>query len=259
MVISSTSGTIIDSLVWGFIASLPLIAGAILASYVNLKRNVIASIMAFGAGVLVAALTFSLIEEAYSLVNDLVSVVLGFTLGGLSYSVANHVLNKRASTDHRKRSHGQDAGGGKDASGVALMVGSLMDNIPENMALGISIVAGGTVNVVLIAAIFISNFPEGLASSQGMKSNGKSRRKILLLWSVVVAIGTISSAIGFSVLANLDKDIVAISLSFASGAILVMLAESMIPEAFEEGGSKIGLATMAGFALAFVLGRLGGN
>lgn len=253
------SSTILDSLLWGFIASLPLIAGAILASYVDLKKSIIASIMAFGAGVLVAALTFSLIEEAYSLANDLVPVILGFVLGGLSYSIANHVLNKRASTQHRKRSHGQNAGGGKDASGVALMVGSLMDNIPENMALGISIVAGGAVNVVLIAAIFISNFPEGLASSQGMKSNGKSTQKILLLWAVVVAIGTISSAIGFSVLANVDKYIVSIALSYASGAILVMLAESMIPEAFEEGGSKVGLATMAGFAIAFALGRIGGG
>jgi zinc transporter, ZIP family len=236
-----------------------LIAGAILASYVNLKKSIIASIMAFGAGVLIAALTFSLIEEAYNLVNDLVPVILGFTLGGLSYSIANHALNRNGGTKNRKRSHGENAGGGKDASGIALMIGSLMDNIPENMALGISIVAGGVVNIVLIAAIFISNFPEGLASSQGMKNNGKSIRKILLLWAIVVAIGTISSAIGFSVLANVNKEIVSIALSYASGAILVMLAESMIPEAFEEGGSKIGLAAMAGFAVAFVLGRLGGG
>jgi ZIP family zinc transporter len=123
------------------------------------------------------------------------------------------------------------------------MIGSLMDNIPENMALGISIAAGGVVNIVLIAGIFISNFPEGLASSQGMKNSGKSTTKILLLWLVVVvAIGTISSAIGFSVLANANKDIISIALSYASGAILVMLAESMIPEAFEEGGINIGLA-----------------
>src|SRR5919206_751611 len=257
--VTSSVGTLFDSLLWGFVASIPLIAGAVLASFINLKKPIIASIMAFGAGVLVAALTFSLIEEAYNLVNDLTPVVLGFALGGLSYSVANHILNKRSGTKNRKRSHGENAGGGKGASGIALMIGSLMDNIPENMALGISIVAGGTVNIVLIAAIFISNFPEGLASSQGMKSNGKSIKKILLLWAIVVAVGTISSAIGYSILANVNKDVVSIALSYASGAILVMLAESMIPESFEEGGSKIGLATMAGFAVAFALGRLGGG
>ena len=253
------TSSLFDSLLWGFIASIPLIAGAILASFVNLKKSILASIMAFGAGVLIAALTFSLIEEAYDMAKDIVTVVLGFALGGLSYSIANHILNKRSGTKHRKRSHGQDAGGGKNASGIALMVGSFMDNIPENMALGISIVAGGTVNIVLIAAIFISNFPEGLASSQGMKSNGKSRKQILLLWAVVVVIGTVASAIGFAVLAKANKDIVSIALSYASGAILVMLAESMIPESFEEGGSKIGLAAMAGFAVAFILGRLGGG
>jgi ZIP family zinc transporter len=131
-----------------------------------------------------------------------------------------------------------------------------MDNIPENMAVEISIAAGGVVNIVLIAAIFISNFPEGLASSQGMKNSGKSKTKILVLWLVVAVTGTISSAIGFSVLANVNKDIISIALSYASGAILVMLPESMIPEAFEEGGSKIGLAAMAGFMVAFILGNI---
>jgi ZIP family zinc transporter len=91
-----------------------------------------------------------------------------------------------------------------------------------------------------------------------MKNSGKSKTKILLMWLVVVAIGTISSAIGFSVLANANKDIISIALSFASGAILVMLAESMIPEAFEEGGMNIGLATGAGFMAAFILGNIGG-
>ncbi|HKU48439.1 MAG TPA: hypothetical protein VJP79_00690, partial [Nitrososphaera sp.] len=236
-----------------------LIAGAIISTCFDLKKGVIASIMAFGAGVLIAALTFSLIEEAFNLVHDILTVVLGFTLGGLSYSISNHILNRKSGTKNRKRSHGENAGGGKDASGIALMVGSLMDNIPENMALGISIVAGGMVNVVLIAAIFISNFPEGLASSQGMKKNGKSAKQIMALWAVVVLIGTISSAIGFSVLARADQHVISIALSYASGAILVMLAESMIPEAFDEGGSKTGLAAMAGFAIAFVLGQVGGG
>jgi zinc transporter, ZIP family len=132
-----------------------------------------------------------------------------------------------------------------------------MDNIPENMALGISLVTGGAVNIVLIAAIFISNFPEGLASTEGMRSNGRSKKYILMLWSIAVVIGTISTAIGFALLSKASPLVISVAISFAAGAILVMLAESMIPEAFEEGGSKIGLATMAGFTIAFVLGRLG--
>jgi zinc transporter, ZIP family len=225
--------------------------------------------MAFGSGVLVAALTFSLVEEAFSLSQSIPPVVIGFILGGLSYSIANYILDRKSkskSDDHtssavrkRKRSHGDNAGGGKSASGLSLLVGSVMDNIPENMALGISLVTGGAVNIVLIAAIFISNFPEGLASTEGMKSNGRSKKYILMLWSIAVVIGTISTAIGFAVLSKASPFVISIAISFAAGAILVMLAESMIPEAFEEGGSKIGLAAMAGFTVAFVLGRLGGG
>jgi zinc transporter, ZIP family len=135
-----------------------------------------------------------------------------------------------------------------------------MDNIPENMALGISLVTGGAVNIVLIAAIFLSNFPEGLSSAQGMKSNGRSKKYIVSLWSVAVVIGTISSVIGFTFLSNTSPSTISVAISFAAGAILVMLAESMIPEAHAEGGSsRIGIATMAGFAIAFILGRLEGG
>jgi zinc transporter, ZIP family len=235
--------------------------------------------MVFGSGVLVAALTFSLVEEAFSLSQSIPPVVIGFILGGVSYSVvANRILDKKSSEHgnsptnsntssthsnspvrNRKRSHGDNAGGGKSVSGLSLLVGSVMDNIPENMALGISLVTGGAVNVVLIAAIFISNFPEGLASTEGMKSNGRSKKYIIGLWSIAVIIGTISTAIGFAVLSKASPFVISVTISFAAGAILVMLAESMIPEAFEEGGSKIGLAAMAGFAIAFILGRIGGG
>ena len=269
---------IFESLIWGFIASIPLVIGCIVALFVSLPKGVIAAIMAFGSGVLVAALTFSLVEEAFSLSQSIPPVVIGFILGGVSYSVANRILDKKSSghgnspansntrgtrsnsspVRNRKRSHGDNAGGGKSASGLSLLVGSVMDNIPENMALGISLVTGGAVNVVLIAAIFISNFPEGLASTEGMKSNGRSKKYIIGLWSISVIIGTISTAIGFAVLSKASPFVISVAISFAAGAILVMLAESMIPEAFEEGGSKIGLAAMAGFAIAFILGRLGG-
>ena len=134
-----------------------------------------------------------------------------------------------------------------------------MDNIPENMALGISLVTGDAINIVLIAAIFISNFPEGLASTEGMKKNGKSRKYIIGIWSIAILIGTISTMIGFSILSKAHPSIISIAISFAAGVILVMLAESMIPEAYQEGGMKIGIATMIGFVVAFILGKIGGG
>jgi zinc transporter, ZIP family len=263
-----------ESLIWGFVASIPLIMGSIVALFVSLPKSIIAAIMAFGSGVLVAALSFSLMEEAFNLSQSIPSVAIGFILGGISYSAANRILDKKSKDDsssfstpstvtatvrNRKRSHGENSGGGKSTSGLSLLVGSVMDNIPENMALGISLVTGGAVNVVLIAAIFISNFPEGLASTHGMKANGRSKKYILFLWSIAVVIGTISTAIGFAVLSKTSPAIISVAISFAAGAILVMLAESMIPEAFEEGGSRIGLAAMAGFVIAFILGRIGGG
>ncbi len=269
--------SIYESLIWGFIASFPLIIGCIVALFVSLPKSIIGAIMAFGSGVLVAALTFSLIEEAFNLSQSIAPVIIGFILGGVSYSAANRILDKKSSgrrvsinsttvssgTDNnvrnRKRYHGENAGGGKSTSGLSLLVGSVMDNIPENMALGISLVTGGAVNIVLIAAIFISNFPEGLASTEGMKINGRSKKYILALWSIAVIIGTISTTIGFAVLSRASPFVIAIAMSYAAGAILVMLSESMIPEAFKEGGSRIGLAALAGFAIAFMLGRLGGG
>ena len=125
------------------------------------------------------------------------------------------------------------------------------------VAAKVHLVTGGRVNIVLVAAIFISNFPEGLASTEGMKANGRSKKYVLALWSIAVIVGTISTAIGFAVLSKASPFVISVAISFAAGAILVMLAESMIPEAFEEGGSRIGLAAMAGFAIAFILGRLG--
>jgi ZIP family zinc transporter len=256
-----SSYSIIDSLLFGFIASIPLLIGSVVAMFVNFPRQIVASIMAFGSGVLIAALSFSLMQEAFEQSQSLISVILGFLFGGVSYTLANCLLNKRSKGELRKRkkSHGDVAGGGKDATGLALLVGSVMDNIPENMALGISLVTGGVVNIVLIAAIFISNFPEGLASSSGMLQNGKSRKHVIGLWLIAVVIGTASTAIGYSILSKADSSIVSIAISFAAGAILVMLAESMMPEAYEEGGMKVGIATMIGFGIAFILGKISGG
>ena len=140
-----TTYTILDSLIWGFIASIPLLIGSIVALFVNLPKNIIASIMAFGSGVLITALAFSLIEESFSLAQSIPPVITGFIGGGLSYTIANYFLNKKTLGNIRKRSHGEDAGGRKNASGLAFLVGSVTDNIPENMAFRILLVTGGAV------------------------------------------------------------------------------------------------------------------
>ena len=141
----------------------------------------------------------------------------------------------------------------KPVSGRALFIGSVMDNIPENAALGITLATGGAINIAFLVAIFVSNLPEGLASTNDMKVSGLSRKYILLLWSLAVIIGTFSTTIGYSVLSNTSPAIISISIAFAAGAILVMLGESMIPEAFKKEGFGKGLALLAGFLIALTL------
>jgi len=134
-----------------------------------------------------------------------------------------------------------------------------MDNIPENAALGITLASGGMINIAFLVAIFVSNLPEGLASTSDMRSAGLGRRYILILWSVTVLIGTVSTTIGYSVLSNASPPIISISIAFAAGAILVMLGESMIPEAFRRESFGKGVALLAGFVIAVLLTKAQGG
>jgi len=214
--------------------------------------------MAFGSGVLIATLCFSILPEAVSYTHTLDATIIGFILGGISYIIANTVLERKSkakgATDlRRKTTDDKITTESKPASGKALFVGSIMDNIPENAALGITLAAGGPINVAFLVAIFVSNLPEGLASTNDMKVSGLSRKYILLLWSAAVIIGTFSTTIGYSVLSNTSPAIISISIAFAAGAILVMLGETMIPEAFKKEGFGKGLALLAGFLIALIL------
>ena len=220
--------------------------------------------MAFGSGVLIATLTFSILVEAFNVTHTLMATATGFILGGVSYSIANLILERKSKSKaskngHINRSDRKIPSDGKPASGRSLFIGSVMDNIPENAALGITLASGGAINIAFLVAIFVSNLPEGLASTNDMKSSGLSRRYILALWSVAIVIGTISTTIGYSILSNTSPTIISISIAFAAGAILVMLGESMIPEAFKKEGIGKGMALLAGFLIATILTKAQGG
>ena len=131
-----------------------------------------------------------------------------------------------------------------------------MDGIPESAAIGISLIGGGKISAALVAAVFLSNVPEGLSSASGMKRAGRSTTHILVLWSGVMAASAVAALLGYFFLAEASEDLIAAIQAFAAGAILTMLASTMMPEAYEEGGEVVGLVTSAGFLLAFVLSRL---
>jgi len=239
------------SIFYGFLTGIPLIAGALLAKFYTFKEKPMGLIMAFGSGVLIAVIAFSLMSESYHL-GGIVPVSLGFIAGAAIFSWGNHTINKRGAKN-RKRCFGPEAGA-KGASGTALALGSLMDNIPESFAIGVSLISGGTVSTSLLVGIMISNFPESAAGAQGMKMTGRSQKYILKTWGGIAAINVVAAAIGFLVISQLGPEIIAVTLAIAAGAILAMLAETMMPEAYESGGYHISLATAAGFLIAFILG-----
>jgi ZIP family zinc transporter len=220
--------------------------------------------MAFGSGVLVATLTFSILVEAFNVTHTIPATATGFILGGLSFSIANLILERKSKSREKTTKHANSPGNSSiveanPMSGRSLFVGSLMDNVPENAALGITLATGGAINIAFLVAILIANLPTGLAATHAMKSSGQNAKHILALWSVAVILSTVATTIGYSVLSYASPPIISISIAFAAGAILVMLAEHMIPEAFKQGGLIKGIALLAGFQIAVVLTALQGH
>jgi ZIP family zinc transporter len=239
---------------WGLAAGGALVVGASVAWLVQVPQRVVASVMAFGAGVLISALAFDLVDEAETS-GGLVATVLGFLVGAVLYVVANVALAKRGAR-HRKRSGEQQSSEGEQkGSGAAIAVGALLDGIPESIVLGLSLLGGHGVGVPVLAAIFISNLPEGLSSAAGMKRSGRSARYVFGVWVGVALASGLAGLLGCLFLQDASVQVVAAITALAAGAILTMVADTMIPEAFERTHLYAGLIATLGFLTAFIIGR----
>jgi zinc transporter, ZIP family len=238
---------VLEAALWGFVGGAALLVGAVIGLRVRTGQRTIGVIMAFGAGVLISALAFELTADAFDR-GGTAALALGLAAGGASFFLGDWVIDRRGGDD-RKRSGGEQSEG----SGSAIVLGALMDGIPESVAIGVSLLGGGAVSVATVAAVFLSNVPESLSAATGLKQSGRSARWILGLWLAVVAASTVAAALGYGLLGDASPAVVAFIQSFAAGAILVMLADTMMPEAFEHGGKVVGLVTLLGFALAFLL------
>jgi len=235
---------------WGFVGGASLLIGALIGLYVGVPQRVIAIIAAAGAGVLVSSVAFELMEEAYRM-GGFYAASIGVLLGALAFFSADWAVCYIGGK-HRKRSGGQQAGG----SSTAITIGAILDGIPESVAIGVSLIEGGAVGAVMVVAVFLSNVPESLSAASGMKKAGHSSTYILGLWATVVAICALSALFGYLFLAGAPEELIAAILAFAAGAILTMLASTMFPEAYEEGGHVVGVVTTIGFLVAFVLSRI---
>lgn len=237
---------------WGLLAGGALVLGAGIAWFVRVPQRVVAVIMAFGAGVLISALSFDLVDEAEA-TGGLVPTAAGFMGGAVIYVAANVALAKRGAR-HRKRSHEiQGSEEETPGSGAAIAVGALLDGIPESIVLGLSLLGGGGVGVPVFAAIFLSNLPEGLSSAAGMKASGRSARYVFGVWVTIAVTTGLAGLLGVLLLEGAAPETVAAITALAAGAILAMVADTMIPEAFEKTHLYAGLAATVGFMAAFVL------
>src|SRR4051812_2834787 len=247
----------LQAALWGLLAGGALVLGAAIAWFIRVPQRLIAGIMAFGAGVLISALAFELMDEAYRR-GGFDSTAIGFVGGAAVYTLANWLL-ARQGAKHRKRSQDQQPSEEEDSgSGMAIAVGALLDGIPESIVIGLSMLQGGAVSLVAVAAIFLSNIPEGLSSAAGMKRAGRSATYVFGVWVSIAVASGVAACIGYTVFRDFSQEIVAATTAVAAGAILSMLADTMVPEAFEKTHNATGLITVLGFLAAFVLSKMGG-
>lgn len=239
----------IEALFWGSLGASSLLVGAVIAFAVRMRRQTLAMVMAFGSGVLISAVAYELVEEAARTADHGGVVAIGLLAGGVVF-FAGDLLLDRFSGAHRDRRSSA-------SGGLTIVLGAVLDGIPESAVLGLSLLVDGSVSVAVLAAVFISNLPEGIAATAELRRGSWTRGRILVLWSVVALVSAGASALGYGVLDGASDDIVAIVDAFAGGAVLTMLCDSLIPDAFRKGGPLAGLVTTCGFALAFGLSAVG--
>jgi ZIP family zinc transporter len=247
----------VEAGLWGLLAGAALVAGAAVAWRADVSREVVAGIMAFGAGVLISALAFDLIDEAESR-GGLAPTLAGALGGSLAYVAANIALARRGAR-HRKRSQDQQPTESEEqGSGAAIAVGALLDGIPESVVLGLSLLSGNGIGVAVLAAIFISNVPEGLSSAAGMKRAGRPASYVFGVWTGIAVASGLAAMLGSLLLQGASPEVIAVITAVAAGAILAMIADTMIPEAFEQTHLYAGLLATLGFLTAFTISRTGG-
>jgi ZIP family zinc transporter len=236
------------ALAWGALAASSLIIGALLGMVRPWPERLVGLVLAFGAGALISAVSFDLAEEGMR-VGDPGFTGLGLALGAVTYFTLARML--------RRRSRRENGGAARESAGPALALGAFLDGIPEQTVLGIGIAAGQGVSVGLLVAIFVSNLPEAIGSSTEMRAAGTSRHAIRRLWLLVALICVAATVVGYAIADNVSGNLNAGVDGFAAGALLVMLIDSMIPDAVRKGGDVSGLVTVLGFAVAAALSKVG--
>jgi ZIP family zinc transporter len=237
---------------WGLISASSLVIGSLVAIWLHLSLRVIGLIMAFGAGVLISAVAFDLVEEAADTSSGEGAIAWGLFAGCLVFFGGDWLISRFGGAD-RKDATGDQEGD----SPLAIVLGTVLDGIPESMVIGLTIYEGGAVGAAYLAAVFISNLPEAISSTTGLLSSGWQKSRVLWMWIGIAVVSAVASLAGYGLFQDSSPATVAFVLAFAAGAILTMLASTMMPEAFEHGGKLVGIVTTLGFAVAYAIHSLG--
>jgi zinc transporter, ZIP family len=234
-----------EAFFWGIVAGSSLILGGLIALRVKISSRVVGLVMAFGAGVLISAVAYELVADAFDTSGGGGEVAAGLFAGALVFFAGDAYIDQMGGANRKRMEGGQEAG-----SGFAITLGIVLDGIPETAVIGLSLLEGG-VSAAMIVAVFVSNVPEAIAATTGLSAARWSGGRILGLWAIVTLVSGLSALAGYGLLSDSGGGAIAFVQSFAAGALLTMLADTMMPEAFEKGGKLVGLLTTLGFALAF--------
>ena len=248
---------VIEAGLWGLLGGSALVIGALIAYVAALPQRLVAGVMAIGSGVLISAVAFDLMDEAFRQ-GGVAATALGFVGGAAVYTAANIYISRRGAR-HRKRSGSnpdERQPHAAESSGAAIAIGAMLDGIPESVVIGVGLIGGGSVSLVTVAAVFLSNVPEGLSSAAGMKKAGRSARYIFGVWGGIAIASGLAAMIGNIALAGAPPAVIACVTAVAAGAILAMLVDTMIPEATEATHEYSGLIAVAGFLVAFILSKV---
>jgi ZIP family zinc transporter len=241
---------VLGALAAGLVAASSLLLGGLVALLHEPRERTLGLIMAFGAGVLLSAVAYDLILEAQAISGG-AGIPLGIAAGALTFFVGDRIIERAGGGDRkavRKR-----AGVG---SPKAIVLGTVLDGVPESIVVGLTLLGGEGVSIALLVAVFLSNVPEAMAGTSGLAASGVRGGRIMAMWALITAVSGIAALAGYGLLGGAPQWAVAFVLAFAAGAVLTMLADTMMPEAFERGGQVAGLATTLGFVVAFTIAYL---
>lgn len=252
----------VEAAFWGFVGASSLVIAAEVAFRFELPAMLVGLVMAFGVGTLISSIAFELVEPALAAAESFWSIGVGLLLGSLVFFLGDRAVARLGAPRRGRRSgHGQPEdetpdGEAAQSSGLGIALGTALDGVPESVVLGMSLVSLGSVGPALLAAIWISNFPESLGASVGMTAAGRSRTWVRALWWGIVAVSALAAAVGFALVTRTGPGMGAFVQSFAAGALLTMIADEMAPQAYGRSALYAGLATTAGFGVAFLLSSL---